>query len=259
MIAPRARNPVGTLETAIEILEYIKHGEGATLQELSADLPYAKSTIHRHLSTLRQAGYVVKSGDVFDVSFRFFDLASYKRERNPLFLIGRPITDEVSNQVEERVSLIVEEHGRAVKCYIAETDRSVTTDAHLGLAMHMHCTSSGKAILAHMDDADVEAVLDAVGLEGHTDNTITDRDELLAELEEIRERGVAFDDQERILGVRGVAAPVIGQDTNELIGAIDITGPATRLEGEKYEAQVPDLVRRAADEIAVNIQYWRSS
>lgn len=258
MIERRARNPVGALETAIDILEVIKEREGATLKELDNELSYAKSTIHRHLMTLRQAGYVVQCDDQFDISLRLFDLASYKRERDPLFNIGRPIADEVSNQIEERVSLVTEEHGQAVKCYIAETTRSVTTDAHLGLSMYMHCTSGGKALLAFTDDDAVDAILDTFGLPKQTDNTITERKPFLKEIEDIRKKGIAFDDQERIPGVRGVAVPVFAENGDDLLGALDIAGPATRLEGEKYEEEIPDLLRRAADEISTSIQYFNN-
>lgn len=258
MFEPKAKNPVGTLEKTIRVLEHIKDSEGATLEELDQKLPFAKSTIHRHLATLRQEGYVDQLGGKFEISLRLFDLASYKRERNPLFHIGRPIADEVANQIEERVSLIVEEHGYAVKCYIAETDRSVTTDAHLGLSMHMHCTSGGKAMLAYMDDDIIRNVINTHGLPRLTGNTITKQGDLLNELEDVREDGIAFDNQERIAGVRGVATPVIEKNSGDLLGAIDIAGPATRLEGEKYEKEIPDLVRRASDEVTVNVQYWRS-
>ncbi len=251
-----AANPVSALETGMTILEAIREHEGATLVELDGELDFSKSTIHRHLSTFRQEGYVFREDGEFHISLHLFDLASYNRERNPLFHIGRSTADEVARQIEERVSLVVAEQGRAVKCYIAESDRSVTTDAHLGLSMHLYNTSGGKALLAHMSEEETEVVLDE-GIRPMTDNTITDRETLLTELQDIRSKGVAFDDQERLAGVRGVAAPVIDKQTEDVIGAIDIAGPATRLEGDRFTKEIPDLVRRASDEIALNVQYWR--
>ncbi|AHG02063.1 hypothetical protein HALLA_01805 (plasmid) [Halostagnicola larsenii XH-48] len=258
MPGPDATNPVSAVETTVSILETITELEGASLTELAERLDVAKSTIHRHLSTLRQEGYVVTDGDEYHVSLHLFDLASYNRERNPLFHIGRSTADEIAGRIEERVSLVVAEQGRAVKCYIAESNRSITTDSHLGLAMRMHCTSGGKALLSQMDDKRVEEILDRNGLERLTDNTITDRESLFEELQEVRKTGIAFDNQERLAGVRGVAAPVVDKQTGDVIGAFDIAGPATRLEGEKYSEQIPNLVQRAADEIAVNIKYWRT-
>ena len=109
-----------------------------------------------------------------------------------------------------------------------------------------------------MDEEYVERIVEEHGLERLTDNTITDHETLVRELRRIQKEGVAFDDQERLAGVRGVAAPVVDTKSGETIGAFDIAGPATRLDGERYEEKIPDLVRRASDEIAVNIQYWRS-
>ncbi|WP_262177511.1 IclR family transcriptional regulator [Haloarcula laminariae] len=252
-----AANPVSAVGTTVEILELMKEREGATLVELAGELDIAKSTIHRHLSTLRQEGYIIREGDVYHISLHLFDLASYNRERNPLFRIGRPIADDVADEVEERVSLVVPEQHRVVKCYMAESDRSVRTDAHLGLAMHMHCTSGGKAILAHMDEEQREAVIREMGLDEMTDNTITSEKALRTELEKIREERVSWDDQERLTGVRGVAAPILNKETDEVIGALDVAGPSTRLDGEAFDSEIPNLVRRAADEIEVNVQYWR--
>lgn len=259
MFREKARNPVSAVETTITILETIKQNEGATLQTLDDQLEFAKSTIHRHLSTLQQERYITKTGDEFNLSFHLFSLASYNREKNPLFHIGRPTADEVARQIDERVSLVVPEYGRAVKCYIAESDRSITTDSHLGLAMNMHCTSGGKAILAFKDSEYLDAVIEAHDLQPKTDNTITKCETLLEELAEIREQKVAFDNQERITGVRGIASPVFGKTPDDVLGAIDVAGPATRFGGETFREDLPNLLRQAADEISVNIQYWRES
>lgn len=259
MFPHEAKNPVGALETAIEILEYLKDAGGATLTQLDDDLPYAKSTIYRHLSTLQEKGYVEKNTDQYDVSLRLLDLVAYKRERNPMFLAGRSVVDELAQRVSERASMVVSERGRAIKCYIAESSRSVTTDSRLGLSMYMHCTADGKAILAHKDKEYVDRVVDEIGLEAMTDNTVTDREQLREELEEIREKGISLDNQERLPGVRGIAAPVIDKESGEVYGSFGITGPATRIEGETFHETYPTQVRRAADEIALNIQYWQEN
>lgn len=259
MFPHEAKNPVGALKTGLEVLEYLRTEGGATLTELAADLPYAKSTLHRHLSTLQEEGYVVKTGNQYDVSLRLFDLVAYKRERNPMFIVGRAVADALAQRVDERVSMVVPERGRAVKCYIAESSRSVMTDARLGLSMYMHCTADGKAILANKDLDYVDRVIDDIGLKRQTDNTITNRDRLLEELEEIKERGVSLDNQERLPGVRGISAPVVDKESGDVYGGFGITGPATRLEGETFHETYPTQVRRAADEIELNIQYWREN
>jgi DNA-binding IclR family transcriptional regulator len=259
MFQHKAANPVGALETALDVLEQIRDSKGATLGELDEELPFAKSTIHRHVSTLMERGYVVKTGHEFDVSLQLFELASYKRERNPMFYMGRSVADDLAQRVDERVSMVIQEQGRAIKCYIAESNRSVMTDSRLGLTMHMHCTADGKAILAFKDDEYVRQVIEQRGLPEMTDNTITDREALYDELATIREESISLDDQERLPGVRGISAPVIDEDSGGVLGAFGITGPATRVEGEMFRKRYPELVRRAADEIAVNVQYWREN
>ncbi|WP_225308233.1 IclR family transcriptional regulator C-terminal domain-containing protein [Haloarcula sp. CBA1131] len=82
---------------------------------------------------------------------------------------------------------------------------------------------------------------------------MTTREALFDELEEIRERGYAFDREEKIQGLRCVAAPVTTK--NEIIGAISISGPASRFEGEVYEEELPSMVTRSANVIEINSQF----
>lgn len=151
--------------------------------------------------------------------------------------------------------MVVPERGRVVKCYITESSRSVMTDSRLGLSMYMHCTADGKAILAHKNQEYIDRVVEEIGLEKMTDNTITEREPLLDELEKIRNEGIALDDQERLPGIRGIAVPVVDKKSGEVYGAFGITGPATRIEAETFYETYPTQVRRAANEIALNIQY----
>uniref|UniRef100_UPI003EB6AA54 IclR family transcriptional regulator domain-containing protein n=1 Tax=Halarchaeum sp. P4 TaxID=3421639 RepID=UPI003EB6AA54 len=69
--------------------------------------------------------------------------------------------------------------------------------------------------------------------------TITDEEELFAELERTRERGYAIDDEERLPGLRCVAAPVLG-DAGGVLGAVSIAGPTNRFRGERFEVDLPE-------------------
>jgi DNA-binding IclR family transcriptional regulator len=86
-----------------------------------------------------------------------------------------------------------------------------------------------------------------------TDQTITDEDELLDALSEIRERGVAFDDGEASVGVRCVAAPI--KTDERVLGAISTSAPSNRMRGDRFTETVPNNVRRAANVIELNIMY----
>lgn len=84
-----------------------------------------------------------------------------------------------------------------------------------------------------------------------TENTVTDRDALLEELDEIRNRGVAFDDEEILEGLRCVAVPVSNQEKG-LLGAISVASPTSRMKGSRFQEDLPELVTDTANVIQIN-------
>ena len=97
-------------------------------------------------------------------------------------------------------------------------------------------------------------ILDRHGLPAETPNTVTSRSALEAELDEIRNRGVAFDGEERAEGVRCVAAPITDNE-DTLHGSVSVSGPSTRIKGERFRSEIPEAVQNAATVIGINMRY----
>jgi IclR family acetate operon transcriptional repressor len=106
-----------------------------------------------------------------------------------------------------------------------------------------HCTGVGKALLAQLPTPAVRAILTRTGMPAQTDQTITNQDDLLVELERIRESGYALDNGEQEVGVRCIAVPVHGAPG--LIG-LSVSGPQARLSEADVQRIVPILTRVAA-------------
>ncbi|WP_245779502.1 IclR family transcriptional regulator [Halostagnicola kamekurae] len=96
--------------------------------------------------------------------------------------------------------------------------------------------------------------MDRLGLPEVTDKTITDRSALKDQLEEIRERGYAIDDEERVIGMRCVAAPICDENDRP-IGAISVSGPTNRFDDDIFKAEIPKNVLSTANVIEVNMTY----
>jgi DNA-binding IclR family transcriptional regulator len=146
----------------------------------------------------------------------------------------------------------VEEHGRRVYLYQSRGENAVQTDSHVGMRVQLHCCGIGKAIPAHLPAKRVTEIIDEYGLPRWTEYTITDEDELFDELETIRDRGVAIDDEEWIRGLRCVAAPVMCD--GEVLGAISVSGPTKRVDEDDVDRMI-DLVRDTARVIELNAKY----
>jgi len=243
-----------TTENTIRILAALKELDGAGVTELATQLSMSKSTVHDHLATLREYDYVTKDGNSYEVGLGFFEMGEYARKRHKIYEVARPEITELAEETGELTNLMVEEHGQGVYLYRARGEKAVTLDTHTGKRRYLHNTALGKAILAHLPDDQVQAILDRHGLPPATPNTITDRRQLSEKLAEIRERGLAFCCQERVEGLQCVAAPVLGRD-DEVLGAISVAAPTTRLTDECFDEEIPELVLQATNVVEINITY----
>lgn len=248
------RGQLKTPKTAFRIIEAIERLDGAGVTELAIDLDLAKSTIHRHLSTLEDIEYLVCEGDTYYVSLKFLQLGEYSRNRKNAYSLARPKLRELAEETGERAQFIVEEHGLAVYVHRKSGPRAVETDSGIGKRVALHATAAGKAILAHMDDERVNTIIKDRGLPALTAYTITERSSLFEELDTVRERGFSVNDQESTDGLRAIGVPVRGSD-DDIIGALSVSGPTHRIKGEIYEQTIPRLLLGTANELELNIAY----
>lgn len=236
------------------IVSALRELDGARISEVAEHTGLANSSIYRHLNTLKEMGYVVKEGDVYAVGLGFLDIGEYARNRKEVYELAKPKVQELAEETDERCQLVVEENGWAVYLYFATGSNAVETDARIGKRLHLHSTAVGKSLLAHLPERRAENIIDRWGLPAQTENTITDRDELDEELEDVRENGVAYNRGGNTEGLCSVGCPVFAPN-GQVVGAISISGPARRMKGEKYHERLPDLLMGAANEIELNLQY----
>lgn len=246
--------PVRALKRAFETLEALKDVGEAGVTELADRTDQPKSTVHNHLRTLGQLGYVVNQEGRYRLSLRFLDFGHSRRSDMAIFEKGREHVDDLAEQSGDLANLLVEERGRGVYLYQARGPDAVNLDTYAGKRVALHSTALGKAILAHLPAGRVDRIVDRHGLPPVTERTITDRSEMDRELAEIRERGQAFDEGERHEGINCVAAPIT--DGEERVrGAVSVTAPTSRMDETRFREDLPDLVTNAATLIEINMTY----
>ena len=249
-----AQHPIKATKITFEVLQGLKELNGAGVTELADHIDRSKSSVHNYLSTLREEEFVVKEGTTYDVGLRFLDLGTYARKKNELYSIAKPELDELVDQTGELVNLLVEEHGRGVYLYRGKGPKAVEVDSYTGHRVSLHNTALGKAILAEMEEEAVQSIIDRHGLPATSENTITDEEELFAELETVREEGVAFDREERLPGLRCVACAVT-DSRGTIAGAVSVSGPTSRMKGERYSEEIPELLADTANVLSLNLTY----
>ncbi|UPM42683.1 IclR family transcriptional regulator [Halocatena salina] len=245
---------VQATKTTFEIIETLHELNGAGVSELAGELGMPTSTIHDHLQTLTEMEYLLNDDGTYHVGARFLHLGEKSRTRMKVYNVARPQVEDLASKTNEHANLMIEEHDWGVFLYKDRGADAVQLDTYAGMRVPLQTTALGKTILAHRSREEVEDILDRQGLVAVTENTITDRDSLFDTLEDVRERGYAFDDEERVEGMRCVAAPITDSD-GRAIAAISVSGPKSRMMGETFTEELPNLVRRSANVIEVNLTY----
>lgn len=249
-----SQNMIQSTTRTFEILERLRDAGSVGVTALADDIGVSKSTVHNHLRTMEEQGYVIKEDGEYQLGLRFLSFPHSLLESNRLYQAAKPEVDEFVEKTDERCQVMVKEKDHGVYIYQATGTRSITTQSRVGTRVELHSTSIGKALLAHQPEEVVDRIIEETGLPAHTRNTFTDPDEFRAELEQVRNEGVAFDDEEGLLGLRCIAAPVRDSE-GDSIGAISVSGPSTRINGEQFSEELPKQIKQTAQAIEIKYRY----
>ena len=244
---------------ALELLEQFKgdiHELGVT--ELSKRLGLHKNNVFRLLATLESKGYIEqnKLNENYKLGVKCLELGQNYLKHTGLLRQARPIMEEVVEKCDENVYLSVLRGQKVVYIDVVEANQAVRVVSRIGAQLPPYCCASGKAQIAALQDLgeDIEKYIN-MPLKPITANTITKIDQLLKELEEIKEKGYAIDDEEVDVGVRCVGA-AIRDYTKRVIGAISISGPVNRMSFERIENELGPLIVDAARRISEKLGYF---
>ena len=154
--------------------------------------------------------------------------------------IAAPYLQELADFAKERVYLAIPHEDEIIYVNSAYPKADIgLMRAIIGEHAKMHCTGLGKAMLAFLPAEQQQTYL-SKPLQPYTEYTITDKDRLLAELEEIRRQGYAVDNMEHEFGIKCVAMPILGRN-RQVAAAVSISGPSLRFDEEKIEVLVREL------------------
>lgn len=221
--------PVKTTKTSFSILREIRDNDGLTLTDLASRLGLAKSTVHNHLATLTEDGFLTREENTYHISLRFMAYGEHARTRKDVYTAARAYVYDLAKRTNKEVDFIVPENGQVYTLEYALGEMSPSRSPNLsplqaGNTFHMHNCASGKAILSEYPHERVKEIIDQWGLPATTEQTITDEDALFAELDTIRERGYAINNEELIEGFHAIGA-VILDAAETVVGAITIGSP----------------------------------
>lgn len=240
MTPTRSQYQVRALERALQILGAfsLEHPE-LSLSDLAVATDLPPSTALRLLSILGEYGYVEKMPDTdrYRIGVGVFERGSIYIQSTSIEAEAAEPLQDLARETNQTASLAVLDRTEIVHIAVFQPDRAIRYFAPVGQREMAHCTGLGKTLLSGLSEEEVDELVLQRGLPGRTDRTITTISALRAELGAIRKRGYALDNEESLVGLRCVAAP-IHNDRGKLVAAVSASGPAP----EFTDATMPGLI-----------------
>lgn len=238
-----------TLLKGLTLLENLASGDCSRgITELSEELGWVKSNVHRVLQTLTYAGYVRKDANTgkYECTLKLWELGTLTAERLDIRGVSQPHVRDLAKKVPETVHLSILDGRDVLYVDKIDSEHPVRAYTRIGGRAPAHCVATGKALLAYASEALLREVM--ANLDAYTPRTITDPTQFTKELKRIRDSGIAINRGEWRESVRGIASPIlVGQ--HHAIAAIGISGPSERLSVKRLQELGP-LVVEAATKIS---------
>ena len=221
------RYKIEALERGLLILEALGESPGASLMELVDRLSVPKGSLFRHLQVLEARGYVVRdeASRRYTLGPRLIHLGFSARRHLKLADVALPFIELLRDRFNETVHIGVLDQGQVVHIQAAASRHAVKMVSAVGERTWVHISALGKSLLAWAEPDVLDEAVTRWGLPHFTDQTLTTRPELEADLVLVRERGYSLDDEESARGLRCIGAPIRGADGG-VIAAVSLSSPA---------------------------------
>ena len=246
LVSTAETNGVQVVHRAAAILNALRgEPEGLSLSQIAERVGLARSTVHRLVGALERERFLVaaRSSRGFRLGPGLASLA-WAASRDVTVLI-HPFLVGLAKELNETVDLAVLEHDQVLFVdQVPAAAQRLRAVSAVGAVFPVHCTANGKALLAHLPDEEIERLLPD-RFEPLTPQTITSRDALLAELEDVRRDGVAYDREEHTVGICAIGASI--ETHGRVLAALTVPLPALRFHGN--DDRIATAVRRTRDAI----------
>jgi IclR family transcriptional regulator, KDG regulon repressor len=229
--APVERYRIHVINRAAQILDCFgfDHKE-LCVSEIGAKTGLHRSTAHRILMALEYNDLIKQNPSTgkYHLGIKLFKLGHQAVSQLNLREICRPFLSRLMNDTKETIHLAVLDDDQVLYLDKVEGPHALRMPSRVGRYIPTYCTSLGKAMLSCLDDQEVKSILRRQTLKPHTENTVKNINQLLADLRSVRKRGYAVDNEEIEIGLRCVGAP-LRDYTGGMVGAISVAAPSARL------------------------------
>lgn len=244
-----------SLEKVFAIIELLKKNKEMKLQEIANELDMYKSTVHRIVSELCAYKYLERNNETkeYRLGLKFLDISSHVIENMDIRESAKKSVEELNNITKETVHLAMLLDNQAIYVDKKESSHLIRMYSQIGKVAPLYCTGVGKAILAFQPTEILKELVDSIIFHKYTENTITSKNQLMKEIDEIRRKGYALDKEEHEKNIVCIAAP-IRDYTKKVVASISITAILYRMTMEDL-LNYKDVILEKSYEISSRIGY----
>lgn len=244
------------LEKGMQVIELIaQHPKGLTVQEMVNSLEHSKTSIYRIVCSLEEMGFLLKNKETnsFSITKKLFKIGLSSLGTTTILEHAYEPMRRLRDELRETVVL-----GTLMGSKIMILEQVIGSHHFSfilkpGMGVCLHASAPGKAMMANLCEEERNEIISKIEFTPFTENTISNKEDYLAELKQVKSCGYGLDMGEELTGVRCIGAPVFNQ-AGKAAATIWITGPAERLSDEaikKYSRQVVSC----ADEISAKMGF----
>lgn len=243
--AIRDKNHIKSLERGLKLLEILgQSAQSQTLSEIANRCDINKTATQRFLNTFRTLGYIKRdenkryflTAKILSVGFNYLNSSNLR-------MVSKPYIDDLSSELNKTINLSILDGIEVLYLYRKEKAKYLKYDLYVGSKLPSYCTSSGKVLLAGLNDMELKERIDSMSLEPITNKTIISKTILLKDIMKTRKRGYSVCDQELSMDLYSMAVPLIDQN-DKSIAAINVTLDARHKHNPNKKQIIEKLIQK---------------
>jgi IclR family KDG regulon transcriptional repressor len=251
-------NGIQSLERVLNVIEYLAVSRlPSRLTDIANSLKMSQSTVLRYLRALCAQGYVYHDEltGCYALTWKICRLRDLIKVNLVLRSMASSFLNSLANTLNVAVCLVVvEDYGTQYLDFVDKPSNSMSTMTRIGKDAPIHSTASGKVLLCSLPEHKFNEIMQNMQLVSLTPNTIVDKDVLVTELEQIRKRGYAIDNEECEEGYKCVSLPLFDY-SGRVAAAISVTDRVHLLTDDRIENEILPELKKVADEISFRMGY----
>ena len=247
---------VPALERALNIIEYVStHNEPTTLKQIASDLSIPSASAFRLIKNLVARGYLSEYSSThttYSLGSRLMSIASSFERNSSLHMAATPVMLSLATQLGQTVQLGIWKNGCMIYIYQAFSSAPLSITAPLYEPVSINTSASAKITLPLLPEEERLNAINSCDFRKLTNNTITDRDVFLEEVQKSHEQGYGFDNEEFAVGIGCLAVPIYDTSRN-CIAALGITGSIQEYRKTEMFQHMLSALREASSKITHNL------